>query len=152
MRRSLFTRLRRSDRGTAAVEFAILAPVMVLLFLGLIEISRFAYYALLASNAARAGAQYGAQSNTSAADSSGMTAYATADLPANSQIQVTKAVPFCLLDGTTTACPKNGARQSNWVYYVEVDTTGRYNALFRYPGIPQIVPVSGKAVIRVVNQ
>jgi Flp pilus assembly protein TadG len=143
--------LIKSERGSAIVEFAILAPVLVLLLLGVIEISRYAYYALVASNAARAGAQYGAQNTASALDSSGMQTYATLDEPANSGITAT-AHYFCLLDGTSTPCPNTGARQSNWVYYIEVDTSGSYNSLFKYPGIPQLVPVSGKAVVRVVNQ
>ena len=146
------TRLKKSERGSAVVEFAILAPVLVFLLIGVIEISRYAYYALLASSAARAGAQYGAQDTRSAADASGMRAYATADLPANSPLAISGARNFCLLDGTQTACPTTGARQSNWVYYVEVDAGGTISSLLKYPGIPQLIPVSGKAVVRVVNQ
>ena len=151
MRRPL-ARLSQSERGSAMVEFAILAPVMVLVFIGLIEISRYAYYALLAANAARAGAQYGAQSTSTALDNTGMQTYANADLPANSHVSATSRY-FCLTDpgGAPTTCP-TGTAQSGVAYYIEVDTTGTYNSLFKYPGIPQLVPVSGKAVLRVVNQ
>ncbi len=72
-------RLVRSDKGTSMVEFAIIAPVFIFLLIGLIEISRFAFFALLAANAARAGAQYGAQNTTTASDSASMTAAALTD-------------------------------------------------------------------------
>ncbi len=145
-------KLSRSEGGSAVVEFAILAPVMVLLFIGMIEISRFAYYALLAANAARAGAQYGAQSTSTALDNTGMQTYANADLPANSHVTATSRY-FCLTDpgGAPTPCP-TGSRPSTIAYYIEVDTSGQYSSLFKYPGIPQLVPVNGKAVLRVVNQ
>ncbi len=55
------------------VEFAILAPVFVFLLIGLIEVGRFAFFGILAANAARAGAQYGAQTLSTAADTVGMT-------------------------------------------------------------------------------
>jgi Flp pilus assembly protein TadG len=54
-------RLFRAESGTSLVEFAILAPVIIFLLIGVIEIGRFAFFSILAANAARAGAQYGAQ-------------------------------------------------------------------------------------------
>jgi Flp pilus assembly protein TadG len=145
-------RLGRSEKGTALVEFALLAPVILLLLVGLIEVGRYTYFAVLAANAARAGALYGAENGRTALDSSGMRTAALADAQNIANMTVPTARYFCLLDGTSTLCPSTGARQSNWVYYVEVDTSGTYNSLFRYPGIPQSVTVSGKAITRVVSQ
>ena len=37
--KKLFMRLMRNDRGVAASEFALIAPVMILIFMGVVEIS-----------------------------------------------------------------------------------------------------------------
>src|SRR5262245_17088729 len=45
-------------RGAAAVEFALVLPVMVLIALGCVDFGRFAYDYIALKNAARAGAEY----------------------------------------------------------------------------------------------
>ena len=139
----------KSEAGTAMVEFAVLAPVFIFLLVGLIEIGRFSYFALLAANAARAGVQWGAQ-NLSTADSNyGMGDAAQHD-GQNLGWTVTES-HFCTLNGTVTTCA-TGAVPAGQVYYVQVTTAGTFNSLLKYPGIPQSIPVSGKAVMRVVGQ
>ncbi len=139
----------KSEAGTAMVEFAVLAPVFIFLLVGLIEIGRFSYFALLAADAARAGVQWGAQ-NLSTADNN----YGMADAAQNDGQHLGWTVTqshFCTLNGTVTACAI-GAVPAGQVYYVQVTTSGTFNSLLKYPGIPQSLPVSGKAVMRVVGQ
>ena len=54
---------RRKRRGAAAVELAILLPLMVLLTLGSVDFGRFAYNFIAVTNAARAGAAYAMMNN-----------------------------------------------------------------------------------------
>ena len=49
-----------SDDGSAAVEFAFVAPMLALLLGGIIELGNLAQTAIVASNAAREGARYAA--------------------------------------------------------------------------------------------
>ena len=49
---------RRARRGVAAVEFGLLAPVLMLLFVLAVDFSRVYYSALTVTNCARAGALY----------------------------------------------------------------------------------------------
>src|ERR1700730_5920845 len=69
----------KGERGQSLVELAFVLPVLLLLLVGIIEIGRFAYYSILVSNAARAGAQYGAQSLAAAADTTGTSNAGTND-------------------------------------------------------------------------
>ncbi len=146
-----------SERGTAVVEFAILAPVLIFLLIGLVEIGRYTYFALLASNAARAGVQYGAQTTGTAADVAGMQFAASGDGAALPSSWGTPAASnYCLVtnsDGSLGgACPATGTPQANWTYFVRVTVSGTINPIFHYPGIPTSVPISATAVMRVANQ
>ena len=49
---------RRSGRGQALVEFALVAPMFFLLLLGIIEAGRFIFYYEVLHNATREGARY----------------------------------------------------------------------------------------------
>ncbi|KRE62293.1 TadE/TadG family type IV pilus assembly protein [Nostocoides sp. Soil756] len=51
------TRSRRRERGAAAVEFALLLPVLVLLIGGIVDYGRYFFTQVQLSNAAREGAR-----------------------------------------------------------------------------------------------
>ncbi len=143
----------RSDSGTAMVEFAILAPVFVLLLIGLIEVGRFAYFGILAANAARAGVQYGAQSTSTATQVNAIKAAALQDGQNLSNWNVTPTV-LCAVNGATpTAAACSGAGVPvNTIYYVQVQVSGQFSSLLNYPGIPHSPTISGSAIMRVANQ
>jgi Flp pilus assembly protein TadG len=57
---------RRKSRGQSLVEFAISSTVLLLLAMGLIDLSRAFYYSVSLQGAAREGARHGAWFNTAA--------------------------------------------------------------------------------------
>lgn len=57
---------RRRQRGQSLVEFAISSTVLLLLVMGLLDLSRAFYYAVSLQGAAREGARHGAWFNTAA--------------------------------------------------------------------------------------
>src|SRR5258708_15558502 len=57
---------RRRQRGQSLVEFAISSIVLLLLMMGLLDLSRAFYYAVNLDGSAREGARHGAWYNTSA--------------------------------------------------------------------------------------
>jgi Flp pilus assembly protein TadG len=148
----------RREEGASLVEFALVAPMLILLLVGLIEIGRFTALAIMASNAARAGVQYGAQDLQTAQDSAGIQAAAVADGQnlsnwTSSTGGVTVA-ELCSVNGATPAtCSAAGSgAPMNTVYYVKVQVTGKFTPLIHYPGLSNAIPVSGSAIMRVGSQ
>ncbi|MBV8066350.1 MAG: pilus assembly protein [Candidatus Eremiobacteraeota bacterium] len=147
-----YRRLLRADSGASMVEFAILAPVLILMLIGLIEVGRYTYFAILAGNAARAGVQYGAQSTTYALDNTGMQNAALQDAQNLSQWSAT-ATHFCTLNGASASCPAAGATPPpGMLYYVQVKINGTFQPMMAYPGIPKNVPIGSTATMRVIAQ
>jgi len=146
-------RLIRAQDGTSVMEFAILAPVLIFLLFGLIEVGRYAYFAILAAHAAHTGAQWGAQDTSTADNVPGMKNAAKQDAQAVSTWTV-NAQTMCSVSSAPLV-PCSGASlvsAANTVYYVKVTVTGTFSALFNYPGIPANIPVSGSATMRVASQ
>ncbi len=52
------TRWQRMRRGQAMVEFAIVAPIFLLILFGIIDFGRYVYYVQVLNNAAREGTRY----------------------------------------------------------------------------------------------
>ena len=140
------------SRGQSLVELALVLPVLLLLLVGTIEIGRFFYYSILVSNAARAGAQYGAQSLATAADTSGIQTAAQND--ANVAGMTVTAVQQCGCTGASLngACPATGcARPNSPLVYVQVTATGTFNSLLSYPGLPPSITVTSTEQMRVAQ-
>jgi Flp pilus assembly protein TadG len=150
----LLRALHRCERGASMVEFAILAPVMIFLAIGTIDIGRYAYYSILAANAARAGAQYGSLDLEHVSQNTAIAAAATADAQSLAQFTTTPTCLIAVNNGTLTNCPTSGSSTlaAGSVYYVQVITTGKFTPLFPYPGISNPVYVTGSSTMRVVNQ
>jgi Flp pilus assembly protein TadG len=80
--------------GQTLVEMAFLAPILILLLLGVIEIGRYTYIAILVGNAARAGAEYAIQGNAQVAYGPGIIAAAKTDFQNNGQNASTLTVTY----------------------------------------------------------
>ena len=107
------------------------------------------YFGIVAAHMAEIGREYGAQSLGTAADVAGMRTAAIADgsglgwsvLPAKS----------CSQAGSVVGCPA-ATPGPGTIYYVKVVVTGSFHPLLNYPGIPNPIPVSSTAMVRVQNQ
>jgi Flp pilus assembly protein TadG len=143
-----------SQAGLAIVEFTLAVPLLLLIFVGLVEVGRFAYYSILVANAARAGVQYGAQNMSNAQDDTGMQAAATNDAQNIASITAQSGRTCECTDGTTTStqdCSNGTCALSSYhrVVYVWVTASGTFTSLFRYPGVPQSLSLSRTATMRV---
>src|ERR1019366_10628425 len=64
--------LLRSERAQSLVELSLLAPILLILVIGVVEMGRYASLSIQVGNAARPGAQFGAESLANAADATGI--------------------------------------------------------------------------------
>jgi Flp pilus assembly protein TadG len=144
---------RKRDRGQSLVELAFVVPLLLLLLVGIIEIGRFAFYSILVSNAARAGAQYGAQSLANAADNFGITTAANRDGQGGAGLLVTPGQRCGCSEATLSAtCPATVcALPSHPLVYVRVQVVGAFPVLFRYPGLPASINVTSVEEMRVAQ-
>lgn len=147
----------KDKSGTSAIEFALLAPVLVFLVIGVIEVGRYMYLSILASHAARAGVQYASQSTETAADANsngaGTRSAALADAQNLSGFTEHSTI-LCTIAGQSSTCPQNTANAvpANLVYYVQVKVSGTFTSLLNYPGIPNTFPITATAVMPVSSQ
>ena len=145
-------RLRRHFKiGQAATELALIAPVLSLMLLGGADFARAFYFNQEVVAAARAGAQYGSQSVTTAADTTGIRASALAN--GTNVPGLTASSSFCTCQSPPptgqTACGSgycNGANSQ--ATYVTVNTSATFTTLVNYPGIPHLTTMSGKAIMQ----
>ena len=153
--------IRHPQSGQSLLELAFLVPLLLLLALGVIEVGRYAYIAILVGNAAHAGAFYGSQSLPQSADPVGIPLAAKNDFQSNGQPPGSLTVTFfttCGCDGSGTvanaACTGTGAgtcASGHWVVLLSVTASGTFGSLFNYPGIPSSITVSRTSTMRVAQ-
>ena len=150
---------RRRDSGHSLLEFALLAPALLLLLTGVVEIGRVIFYTVEVSNAATAAAQFAAQNTITAANNTLISS--TAQLDANVPGMTVAPTSGCTCDeggGTSCtypipgpnncanfSCPNNG----QIVECVQVLTNASITPLFHFPGLPASYQANGRAVMRV---
>jgi Flp pilus assembly protein TadG len=146
--------LARGDSGSALAEIAVVLPMLVLLLIGLMEVGRFGSYLIMTENAARAGAQYGAQNTITANDPIGMKNSAKSDAQNDAGLSA-NAITFCqCADGTASTCLATDCSSSHRLIFVEVDTTGTWPSLTNFWYLPaslKSITVHGKSVMRVAQ-
>lgn len=142
-----------SERGAAFVELAVTMPLLVVVVLGTVDFGRAFYTAMELNNAARAGAQYGAQSLATSADIAGMTAVATAASPNIGTYVVTAGAPACVCGTpgnpslTTIAC-SGTCGTGHLIVHVTVSATKTFSMFSTFPGLPSSVPITRTAKMR----
>jgi Flp pilus assembly protein TadG len=139
------------ERGSAFVELAIIAPIMITMLFGVMDYSRVFYYANIANAAARAGTQVamlGAHNQTTAIMQSAAAADAT-NIPTVQNFQAA-ASQFCECAGTTGTVNCNPGSCAGEMYtYVQVNTSLQFQTFFQYPLLPTNITVAGQSVMRV---
>jgi Flp pilus assembly protein TadG len=150
---------RGNEAGSALVELAIGLPVLLLVFFGTVDFARVMYLGNALTNAARAGAQYGSVSKTSASAGNipNIKATAEAAFPTAQPITAVVETPQCFCEtdaavATLTSCTVatcTGGR--HFTTYVTVTTTATFSRATPFPGIPSTILLSRTATMRVAD-
>jgi Flp pilus assembly protein TadG len=134
-----------NQAGTAMLEFAIIAPMLILLVIGLIEMGRYLNYAVLVGDASRAGVQYGSQTLETAIDFTGMQTAAKND-GQNTTGMTAIATNSCQCADLSPCDPTHNPPDcqnagNHRILWVTVTTTGNFTSMFHYPGLPNTFTV-----------
>lgn len=153
-RRSVLKRLSRlhlSDRGGAMVELAVVLPVLILIAIGVMDYGRVYFTSIAVANAARAGAEWGAQNLGAYSDKHAeMQAFAKADGAEVGTMIVTSS-RVCRCGNTVVTCSTTsdcGGGYGPAAEYVEVTASKTVALLLKYPGLPASIAVSRTAIWR----
>jgi Flp pilus assembly protein TadG len=111
----------RRRRAVAAVEFAILLPLLAFLFVIAVDFARVFNPAQTIMNCARSGALYGSQNPTTEWDDAGITAAALADaseLSPPPQVSISRST------------------DANGYDHIQVTVSWQFQTITPYPGVP----------------
>jgi Flp pilus assembly protein TadG len=138
-----------TQRGSAIIELGLLFTLILMLLLGVIDFALVTQQAMVVSEAAYAGAQYGAISGNSA-NTAMMQTIAIHSAAGISGFAAT-ATKWCACSagGTAVSCSSTCPSYGTPIAYVQVATTATAAMLFRYTGIPLTVPLRGICILRV---
>ena len=144
-------RLRRHSSGAAAVEFALIAPVLAGLLLPMVDFGIGAYEKMRVESAAEAGAQYALANASSYSASLITTAVQSATTLASVAVTPNESCN-CITNstiGTAISCTSTCADGSTPGTFISVATQVSYIPMLSYPGVPNPMTLNGYAVVRV---
>ena len=134
MRKLGFPRNRRPRCGVAAVELALLLPLICFLFVISVDFARVFYFDLTVANCARSGALYAGQDPTHALDTTGIQVVAQKD-----------AGNLDLTQLTVTSSPNSATAPTA----VTVTVTYPFHTVTQYPGVPSSLTLSRSVQVNV---
>lgn len=139
-----------SIRGSAAVEAAVLLPLLILLMLGIIDLGRFSYAMISVATAARNGAVYGSKSAVNAIDKTGIAEAVRLEMV--SVPGYSSSNPAIKSSRKTNANDDDSdvdAADGQTDYSVKVKVSFDFNTLIPYPALPSTMTIARKVHMRV---
>ena len=149
-------RRRGRERGAALVEMAVALPLLLLALVGATDFGRMAYVSVAVSNAAAAGARYGAHSSDSAGNLDGMKSAARNDMGSHGTgrdltVETERYCTCAPSDSATScesSCPVVAGYPTQPRMFVRVRVASTFDMLFKYPLLPKSVTISRQVLMR----
>lgn len=136
------------SRGIATVEFALVAPLMLLLLAGVLDFALALRTASCVTGAARIGAEYGSRSATSSADYAGMQNAAVKSAPGIAGMTAS-ASQSCECPGGSAVSCSAVCSGGNMLVYVQVTVAAPVHTIFNYAALHIPAKVAASAHMRV---
>ena len=147
--------LHSRHKGQSAVELAGSMAILSILLVLACDFGRMFYAYVAVSDAARAGAQFGAQSLVTAANVPGIRAAVTNDSTNISLASGSPSITQCTCVSTSTVvgiCASSYNCSTNpGATWVTVSVSSPFRTLLRYPGLSNPVTLSKTAQIQVLQ-
>jgi Flp pilus assembly protein TadG len=142
--------LRRPHRGTAALEFALFAPMLLILLVGVIELGDGVFESMQVQDAAEAGAVYVSKHGWNAAGVSAAVVNATGlsgitASPAPSTFCGCSTAAGITAKTCATTCT-DGTTAAN---YVKINSTLAHESILTLPWLVMPTTLTGQAIVRV---
>lgn len=144
----------RDDGGAAAVEFALILPILVLMLAGIADLGRMVYVRSVLESAARAGAQasFADPSATATIEAAVQTAIAASGI---TNVVIPSASQACeCSNGTAVNCASGTCATGSVRHYVTVAATTTYTPMINITNLPfglgvdLTTDLTGSSVIR----
>lgn len=128
-------------------EFALCGTVVILMAVGGTDLARMFSLGTSLTQAAKAGAQFASYSTQNAANVAGIQAAARAAAPGVTM--TVTAERTCNCGDTALTCGGSGSCATDPSMYVLVRTNSTFEPVLPYWGMADIIPVGGRARVRV---
>jgi len=151
-------RLLRSEQGSALLEFSLILPIIVFMYLGMINLGVAVEQSIVVSEAAEAGTRYGMLPSKST-DFKGMqdAAIAAAGMQ-HAELDAAGKTTFsavatprcsCVPAGIAVNCSSTCPGSSALYKYIQVQTSATIPALANYPGLAASFALKGFSAMQV---
>ncbi|MCB1650884.1 MAG: pilus assembly protein [Alphaproteobacteria bacterium] len=136
----------KSRSGASAVEFALLAPLLILMLIGTVDFGFFTMERMRLQNTAAAAADYVAR----AKDDTNVQTVAQESYAGDfSDVTLTSDFVCMCSDGSEQTCPVSCGASDYQRRYVSVNASRTFQPLIMYPGIPRNLDLSMSVRMRV---
>ena len=142
-----FLRRLGDDSGQSLVEMALSFTILITFLVGAADLARVTRASISVANAAKAGAQYAAQTGFTAQDTSGIQAAAAAESP-NLTLTTTSTYSCVCSNGNSSTCKNTDCNNSHIVETVTVNTSTTVTPAIRLPGMQSTWTIKGQAIQR----
>jgi Flp pilus assembly protein TadG len=139
-----------ASRGVAAIEFAVVAPVLIAMAIGMVDLGYGVYRSMQVQNAAQAGAQYAVAHgfNATAIASAITSATGYSDISASPTPSQFCGCPTSVAVSTAT-CNSACADGTLAGTYVTASAQATYATLLPYPLLPSSFALASQSTVRI---
>lgn len=148
-------KLAKCQEGAIAIEFAMIAPLLIIMAIATYDISIVIKQKLALQNATRIGVQYGMVRRPVQGDMQNVINAVKQTLPtawnkANIEIQplVTAMLQCECSTGVAIACGVKCNAGQTRITYLKVEITKTYQTMMPYPGFDSSFQISDEAIVR----
>lgn len=141
----------KNTKAVAAVEFVLIAPILILLLIGLIDFGLYINAEMKLENMARASSEYVRNGGDPGNLTADVIAFGEAADTLNNfdDLTITTTSVCECDDGAETVCSDGCASNGYMREFIEINLDMTYSTIFPYPGLPSNLELNGHARMQI---